>query len=253
MSSPYLERYLHGEREVVWAELTALGPLVREEPLYTDAVAVARETMRRARHNIELLVARLTELNYRFDLLEEPPDAEPWDPPTPQDLAALDAAEQQYGPLPISVRLWYEEVGSISLIGAHPTLNYYGELGWEAFQHAPTTDPLFVAPFEPLEDGLTERYGNDRYPVLQQVYALAIAPDMVSKAGESGGRPTYLYFPNPVMDVPLVTLDWPGMLFVNYLRLSFTWGGFAGFSIQPDAAQAAKEELAFLTHDLLPI
>jgi hypothetical protein len=44
----YLERYLTGEHEQVWAELVALGAAVRDEPLYSDALAVARETMRRA-------------------------------------------------------------------------------------------------------------------------------------------------------------------------------------------------------------
>jgi len=35
----YLERYLAGEHEQVWAELVALGPAVREEPVYSDALA----------------------------------------------------------------------------------------------------------------------------------------------------------------------------------------------------------------------
>jgi hypothetical protein len=52
----YLERYLNGEREQVWAELMTLGAAVREVPLYSDAWAVASETMRRVRHTIELLV-----------------------------------------------------------------------------------------------------------------------------------------------------------------------------------------------------
>ena len=36
------------------------------EPLYQDAVAVAYETMRRARHNIEILIPRLVSLGYQF-------------------------------------------------------------------------------------------------------------------------------------------------------------------------------------------
>jgi hypothetical protein len=40
----YLERYRNGEREQVWAELLALGAQVREEPLFSDALAIARET-----------------------------------------------------------------------------------------------------------------------------------------------------------------------------------------------------------------
>jgi hypothetical protein len=43
----YLDRYLAGEHEDVWAELMSLGAQVRERSLLDDATAVARETMRR--------------------------------------------------------------------------------------------------------------------------------------------------------------------------------------------------------------
>jgi hypothetical protein len=55
----FVDRYAHGDRERVWEELVALGEQVRAEPLYSDALAVARETMRRVRHNIEQLIPRL--------------------------------------------------------------------------------------------------------------------------------------------------------------------------------------------------
>jgi hypothetical protein len=64
--SSFLERYERGEYEQVWEELLALGAAVREEPLYADALAVARETMRRARHNIEVLIPRLVRVGYQF-------------------------------------------------------------------------------------------------------------------------------------------------------------------------------------------
>ena len=44
----FLERYQQGACEEVWADLLALGEQVYTEPLYTDALAVARETMRPA-------------------------------------------------------------------------------------------------------------------------------------------------------------------------------------------------------------
>ena len=47
----FLERYRHGERERVWADLLACGEQVRREPLFSDAYSVARETMIRAKHN----------------------------------------------------------------------------------------------------------------------------------------------------------------------------------------------------------
>jgi hypothetical protein len=62
----YLERYLAGEYEQVWAELQALGAAIREEPLYSDALAVARETMRRVRENLEMLIPRLVAIGYQF-------------------------------------------------------------------------------------------------------------------------------------------------------------------------------------------
>jgi len=61
-----LHRYEAGACESVWAELTALGPAVREPQYFDEAWAVARETMRRARHNLTLIVPRLDALGYRF-------------------------------------------------------------------------------------------------------------------------------------------------------------------------------------------
>src|SRR5690348_9639624 len=61
-----LRRYLAGEHEAVWAEMMALGPRVREASCIDDAWAVARETMRRARHNVELIIRRLDQLGYQF-------------------------------------------------------------------------------------------------------------------------------------------------------------------------------------------
>ena len=62
----YLDRYVAGEHEQVWSELIELGAAVREEPLLTDAAAVARETMRRVRTCLEILMPRLVEIGYRF-------------------------------------------------------------------------------------------------------------------------------------------------------------------------------------------
>ncbi len=52
----YLERYLAGEYEEVWNELMRLGSSVHDGAVYSDAQAVAQETMRRVRKNIEMLI-----------------------------------------------------------------------------------------------------------------------------------------------------------------------------------------------------
>jgi hypothetical protein len=61
-----LQRYQNGERREVWNDLTALGDAVRQPQYLREAQGVARETMIRARHNVETLIPRLDKLGYRF-------------------------------------------------------------------------------------------------------------------------------------------------------------------------------------------
>jgi hypothetical protein len=140
----YLERYLAGEYEPVWAELQTLGAAVREDPLYSDALAVARETMQRVRHNLELLTTRLQTIGYSYshewvraevrmmgvdDLDLDPylsPEYLPPDPvigivPPDSDVASqLAEMETLRGHIPISVMAWYQEVGSVNFTGLAP-------------------------------------------------------------------------------------------------------------------------------------
>lgn len=148
--STYLERYLASEHEGVWAELLAIGERVREEPVYSDALAVARETMRRARHNVKTLILRLEALGYEFGyhwLAEEPqrrftdeqiaeierecPHFRPPQPDLPERLAELEA---QAGMLPLSLQAWYEEVGTVNFVGKAPQT--WDDLGYQGFQGA---------------------------------------------------------------------------------------------------------------------
>lgn len=151
----YLDRYQRGECEEVWAELLALGEQVRTEPVYPDALAVARETMRRARANIETLIPRLHELGYQFgyawlarrvqyyreggggytpeDLAHpaiaadlEALQAEahrqraPFVPPSPDIAESLQQLEALLGVFPLSLRAWYECVGAVDFVGTPP-------------------------------------------------------------------------------------------------------------------------------------
>ncbi len=117
----FVERYRDGEREQVWAELVALGKTVREEPLFDDAWDVARETMTRARTNVELLLERLKQIGYQF---ERPDQA--FMPAQPDISARIDAFEQEVGPVPLSLRAWCEIVGEVDFVGNYPGLAYYG-------------------------------------------------------------------------------------------------------------------------------
>ena len=62
----FLERYHAGEHVAVWNDLMSLGAGVRHELYLEDAAAVATETMRRVRFNVEELIQRLDAKGYRF-------------------------------------------------------------------------------------------------------------------------------------------------------------------------------------------
>ena len=75
----WTERYRDGNHRQVWIEMTSLGPGVRsDETALSEATAVAGETMRRARNNVERLVERLPRFGFEFQsipLTEPSPDA----------------------------------------------------------------------------------------------------------------------------------------------------------------------------------
>lgn len=168
----YLERYLRGEHEAVWNELLALGEAVRQEPVYSDAKAVAAETMQRTRRNIEKIYQRLKSIGYQFDSekqapnlfeglekqlgsdsllgsifgnmvnqlkenlnsdLQSPQTRRAYNPPEAGIIKALDDFEREVGLLPLSVRAWCEIVGDVDFIGDYPKLASFRRDGGKAF------------------------------------------------------------------------------------------------------------------------
>jgi hypothetical protein len=295
----FLKRYRDGDCVAVWADLVALGEGVRHELYYADAVAVAAETMRRARHNVELLIQRLAGMGYRFippsmeymlDLdssidqmaqmigakqgveirpfleeaakhakerigplaakmaehraalkakisasLKKPPLKNPdvFDPPGKQTAAQLKKLEKAAsGPLPISLRAWYEQVGGVSLMGSHAVLNPKDSVV--------AADPLVVAPLRELLQMVEHEGADDKI-------GLWIAPDDLHKANVSGGDPYTITVPNACADADL-EYEWHHTTFVNYLRKAFEWGGFPGW--QRDK-KPPREAIAKLTEGLL--
>lgn len=232
--------------KLVWSELVSYGDAVRDESIATDAHAVARAMMTRARKNVELLVARLHALNYQFAY----PD-HVWTPPDSAVLSRLDALEGETGPWPLLLRAWFEVVGSVNLMGSHPKLNTYADhdaaLPLNGRLHS---DPLVV--WSRFFDRGALSAQNDVYA---RFYAVPIAPDVIHKAGESGDEPLAICVPNSMFDAPLIDPGgrWTGTFFAAYLQTCFDWGGFPGLQEMPTAAAEAASELAFLRQGLLPI
>lgn len=120
-----LERYLHGECEQVWDELVALGAKIRKEPLYSDALAVARETIQRTRCNIEKLIPRLERLGYRFAYSWMERFEADWRQKQPPVIGQpIDSFQEKIAHLestgeilPLSLRAFYEIVGAVNFVG----------------------------------------------------------------------------------------------------------------------------------------
>lgn len=297
----YLERYCSGAYQTVWDELVALGSDVRVEPIYADACAVAQETMRRVRQNIEILVSRLSHSEFIFgynhlqqrffkqvtgafsdgekrsyydffcwmrrqppvmfptfvaqDILPYRGQIEGTRPSTPE---LLDQLEQECGSLPIAVRAWYTEVGTVNFYGYCPVWNTFVEtsaprwMPWNVpFQPIDimsACDPLQVAIFDAqtLEDIRISKHQRKSTLAL-----LEFAPDHDFK-NYSGGTssPYVIQLPDACADACGYYLFDGSTTFVHYLRVSLLqWAGFpgmAGWSVRP------VKDLAMLTEGLIP-
>jgi hypothetical protein len=94
----WLERYHAGQRDDVWHELRQLGSRVREPGFAGEVQLVRDETARRARHNIEVIVGRLSGAGYRFHSNDDAQTPEvPYVPPAAAAGAHADWLEDLFG------------------------------------------------------------------------------------------------------------------------------------------------------------
>jgi hypothetical protein len=153
-----------------------------------------------------------------------------FDPPSERTEADLDKLEKTAGgPLPVSLRAWYEQVGSVSLIGWHDVINP-GDT-----KHP--SDPLMVGcPSEilPLFDPTRD-------------LPLCVAPDPLHKANIGGGAAYTITIPNKCADAPF-EYERHQTTFVNYLRNALDWAGFPGWEREknPPLETIAKLQEGFL-------
>lgn len=238
----WTDRYLAGECREVWREMTQAGPALRDDPTrWGDAEEVARETVRRARSNIAQIHELLTAEGYQFARGENA-----LRPPAPDVHEQLSEIEHAIGEIPLSLKVWLEDVGSVDLTGSHPS--------WE-FEY---TDPLVVdCQLDEVVEEHRDREETGWYATAgTTLFPLSLSPDYMHKADVSGGPPYFVGLPNRSVDALWEndTLH-PQTLFVDYLRSALLeWGGFPGWARrEPDFArpnQPFPEALRRLAADL---
>jgi hypothetical protein len=108
----------------VWQELRQLGSGIRESEWAEEARLVCDQMAHRARHNIELVVERLSKDDYRFhanndDQTPVQPHIPPTSTSTPAAAAHADWLEQRFGAVPMTLLSWVRIVGDVWLVGTH--------------------------------------------------------------------------------------------------------------------------------------
>jgi hypothetical protein len=190
--------------------------------------------MKRARGNVERLREVLPSEGYRF---RDP--ASVLIPPKPDVGEDLDELERTIGVIPLALRIWFEEVGSVNLAGEHPSwgYDYIDELIVE------TTIDYTRSEHEEW------RTGEQGWPA---PFRIEFAPDYLHKANVSGGLPYGAEVPNLSAD-GLVLGEFHQTTFVNYLRIAFRWAGFPGWdrvdtlrAVAASSPPPALEEIARL-------
>ncbi|GHF31121.1 hypothetical protein GCM10017781_04130 [Deinococcus metalli] len=201
--------------------------------------------MRRAATNVDTLITRLRAQGYRFGV----PDGRqfkprrPHRPPLKHVDVKLVRLERLAGPVPLSLRAWYEVMGEVYLGGTAP---------WLEADVLP--DPLVVESIDvalyAVRDWLEEWRDTppDQRPRDEPCQAW-IAPDEYHKEDISGGPPYSIALPNAAADAR-VEFEWHDTTFVSYLREAFACGGFPGLARAAGGMPSVVRELA---RDLVPL
>lgn len=240
----YLDRYLQGEHEQVWAELLEQGAAIHQEPLLSDALAVTRETMKRTRYNIEQLILRLNTLGYVFGVYPSgyykvEGYLQPLNPPRHDIAKKISQYETLEGisSFPLSLRIFWEIVGDVDLTGHHPT--------WPRY-----SDPLVIFPVEAIDADYSRwRYQIEEGDAETEQFGVPISADYFHKDNVSGGEPYRIRVPNYTIDGILENERHETTL-VNYLRICFRYGGFPGLRwLEGDISR----ENSYLVEGLMPI
>jgi hypothetical protein len=218
--------------------------------------------MQRVRHNIEVLLPRLEACGYEFgyEWMSELPQADldwialqpaPYTPPPEEITTSIERFEEMAGPLPLSLKAFYSEVGGVNFVGRHPIWEEYFREYTPRGLEPVNPDPLFVWVLfeETFHDYASWQKSTLNQDIEAKPYLLPIAGDAYLKYNISGAGAYEMALPNLSADALLLN-EWHHTTFVNYLRICLHYGGLPGLQ---RIENVIPDELAYLRKDLLPI
>jgi hypothetical protein len=228
----YLQRYIGGDYESVWAELRSLGSV--PDGLVEDCRAVAAVTMQRVHRHVVRLAEALTDLGLV-------PNGALLTPVTEADRTSLVALAGEIGPLPAALEACLLYVGGVGFTGDCAALDLCYSSGDQYSVTPVLPDPLVLPDVDYLRFCWEEYSENiqDDPSLVEEGFVFDFAPDELHKANFSGSTHDIL-LSVPVAD-PIVhgVGGRPEITLVEYLRASISWGGMPGWSFKPEHAPAA--------------
>lgn len=172
---------------------------------------------------LEILKERLDDEGFQFENEDEVL-------PGPEDDAEeiIEEIESGAGIIPVSLKLFWQRVGSVNFCGGHPEWEL--DPGCEPENY---TDPIVVYPpsaaLAELEDFLSDKEERLRsnFP-----FVVPIGPDFYHKADVSGGMFYNISIP-AIADDPPLNDEWHKTTFLNYMEIALKLGGFPGLEKYP--------------------
>jgi hypothetical protein len=232
MNTSFLERYQNGELETVWLEVGKLRESELDPVTLEDVRAVTLETIRRVKHNLELIAAKLLAMGFVFGEFEE--DGTGFNGGEPElrsnPIQTIENASELMtelssvvgGQVPMVFRVFAEQIGEVDFRGTHPR-----------FKTDFLLDALMVFFYVPDPDEVADWLENLADTPELAVYRHAFAPDEYHKENVSGGNPYSYCLPDDRIDPPVLTTPIDGS-FIDYLRDSILkFACFPGFADIP--------------------
>ncbi|WP_207420063.1 hypothetical protein [Desertivirga brevis] len=219
----FIDRYNKGETIGVYSEILSLGQQAFSEQYYMDVEAVVTEIMNRAGFNLGIIHNALRKRNYNFKKDSqnnfEKPLIEPLKNAT-ELLCELEKVVDPFGSIPLSLKLFYQVVGSCSFEWDYKTNK---DNPWEG------ADPIQITSLDSLVEQVTDEYWSEEIRGNKEEYGvpfLELSADYLHKDNISGGE-AYSIEITPIKTVDSRFLfEENGTSFINYLRIIFENCGF---------------------------
>lgn len=220
----FYTRYRKGEFKTVYDEILELKQDAFSPENFSEIEMVLEETFRRVSYNLKIIYQELKKIDYLFKTNFESNFDKPLCPPLPNTenlLKNLEKNVSSFGYVPLSLRKFYQIVGSCNFVW-----NY--EINEERFWEG--ADPIQVGSLDELTDytasedwieDMNESVEDSEKPYLE------LSADFLHKDNISGGMPYSIEITDQPSIDGLFLFEPHNTTFVDYLRISLENCGFS--------------------------